>query len=670
MWTTPLQSGGVVGGTDFAIAGDTYTDGSAYSMRYTNPIILGGMLIYTEPLGYNDPSGGPTVAVNILTGQLIWSSTTMPPPTFGYIYDIQDPNQHGATPPILISQSGGPGFFGGPGTPITWQAYDADTGVSVFNVTNIPIGATTMGPNGEVLSYVLSNLGTLASPNWYLAQWNSSRLWQTEYSGASTTPSNSPPITDGSWTGGTVMTMFGPTYYPSLYDWNVSIPSLNTMTATPTILEAYYNNMLLCMSGNYPGIASAFSAGGSAPYTYFAINLNSNAGSIGSVLWKQTETPPPENITVSFNGADPTADNGKGVFTEAYTQTLQFVGYSMATGEKLWGPTGYDTYDLALYNEGIPCAYGDLYQIGYGGVVYAIDETTGSLVWTYGNGGEGNNTSAGLASAFPHYPAVIYPIGNGVIYMVTSEHDVETPIYKGAMATALNATTGKQIWTLSADDNGLGVGNPGGGIADGYATFFNAYDNQIYVVGRGPSQTTVTAPSVGVTTATPITISGTVMDISAGTKQTEQVADFPNGVPCASDASMSQWMSYVYQQQPCPSNFTGVPVTISVLDSNHNTRTIGTAMTDGSGSYSLTWTPDILGNFTVYANFAGTNAYYGSSAEAHFNAAAAGATPAPTAAPITGYATSSDLMTYMVGGVIAIIIAIAIVGLLMLRKKP
>ena len=57
-----------------------------------------------------------------------------------------------------------------------------------------------------------------------------------------------------------------------------------------------------------------------------------------------------------------------------------------------------------------------------------------------------------------------------------------------------------------------------------------------------------------------------VTDISAGSKQNEQAADFPNGVPCVSDASMSGWMQYVYMQQPEPTNATGVPVTISVVD--------------------------------------------------------------------------------------------------------
>jgi hypothetical protein len=48
----------------------------------------------------------------------------------------------------------------------------------------------------------------------------------------------------------------------------------------------------------------------------------------------------------------------------------------------------------------------------------------------------------------------------------------------------------------------------------------------------------------------------------------------------------------------------------------------------------------------------------------------AAATPAPTATAQQGLATTTDLMTYMAIGVIVIIIAVAIVGVLLLRKRP
>jgi hypothetical protein len=200
----------------------------------------------------------------------------------------------------------------------------------------------------------------------------------------------------------------------------------------------------------------------------------------------------------------------------------------------------------------------------------------------------------------------------------------------------------------------------------------SAYDNQIYAYGMGPSKTTVNAPSVGVTTSTPVTITGSVTDISAGSQQEAVAANFPNGVPAVSDASMTPWMEYVYEQQLCPTNATGVPVTISVIDSNGNNRQIGTTTSNAYGTYSLTWTPDIPGNYTVIASFAGSQSYYGSSAATAFYATAAPSVT-PTATPQSNLANTTDLMTYMAAGVIAIIIAIAIVGVIMammLRKRP
>jgi hypothetical protein len=203
-------------------------------------------------------------------------------------------------------------------------------------------------------------------------------------------------------------------------------------------------------------------------------------------------------------------------------------------------------------------------------------------------------------------------------------------------------------------------------LADGYATLLNGYDMQIYCTGRGPSQTAVNVEPFG----NAVVIRGTVMDTSAGTKQTEQAADFPNGVPCASDASMTQWMSYVYQQQAAPTNFTGVPVTITVVDSNHNCYIIGTATTDSSGMYTLTWIPIIPGNFTVYATFSGTNGYWPSSAETSFYAGTPAPTGSPYPSPVTGLASTGTVML----GVAVIVIVIVIIGALILavlmRKRP
>jgi len=77
----------------------------------------------------------------------------------------------------------------------------------------------------------------------------------------------------------------------------------------------------------------------------------------------------------------------------------------------------------------------------------------------------------------------------------------------------------------------------------------------------------------------------------------------PNELPAVSDDSMSHFMEAVYMQQPLPTNSTGVPVTISVIDSNGNYRQIGSTTSDGSGMFTFTLIPDIPGNYTVIANF-------------------------------------------------------------------
>ncbi len=301
--------------------------------------------------------------------------------------------------------------------------------------------------------------------------------------------------------------------------------------------------------------------------------------------------------------------------------------------------------------------------MGFGGDIWAVDALTGQQLWY-------TNTNTLIGEAGSDTPYGVWPLwvfsggsvsGNGV-YLVNVGHEYSPPLFRGAQQLALNTTTGELIWKIL----GFDVTNPAT-IVDGVVTVLNAYDNQLYSYGKGPTQMTVTAPGVGVTTSTPITISGAIVDISAGTKQQAQAANFPNGVPCASDASMSPWMEYVYMQQPFPANATGVPVEIDVLDSNGNYRNIGIATSDLSGKFSFTWTPDIPGDFTVIASFHGSESYYSSYDEAFFTASA----PAPTAVPVAT-ATPSMADQYFVPSVAAIIVVIivvgAILGILLVRR--
>ena len=64
-------------------------------------------------------------------------------------------------------------------------------------------------------------------------------------------------------------------------------------------------------------------------------------------------------------------------------------------------------------------------------------------------------------------------------------------------------------------------------------------------------------------------------------------------------------------------NATGVPVTLSYIDSNSNSYIIGTVTSDINGHYSYTFTPDIPGTYKILANFGGSNSYFSSIGQNH-----------------------------------------------------
>jgi len=238
----------------------------------------------------------------------------------------------------------------------------------------------------------------------------------------------------------------------------------------------------------------------------------------------------------------------------------------------------------------------------------------------------------------------------------------DPPLFADAHRLAINCTDGTLVWKAL----GFYGRNPGV-IADGYLLSYNSYDCQIYTYGKGQTDTSITIQDDAVTDGDSILVKGMVTDQSPGTKDSNRVARFPDGVPAMSDENMSAWMEYVYMQQPKPTEAIGVDVTITVLDPNGNCYDVATTTTNVDGFYSATFTPLVPGKYTVYATFAGSESYWPSSAVTALNVEnAPEATPAPTPTP----APMTD--TYVLGigaGSIIAIIAIGLVVILMLRKR-
>jgi hypothetical protein len=603
MWTKPIQDGGVVGGSSTTVTpGDTYYSGMAYNTRTNNMIIMHGRLYYELPLG-NSGGGGGWACVDLRTGEEIWMDPTFgtsgnPEPDFGYLYDLHDGNQHGTIGSgWLISQ-------GGFGNSQTWDFIDPVTGAVVngYTATNVPsTGAgfgqisgpsEIVGPHGELLRYQID-----LTDGW-VAQWNSSRVvWNTLGFGPSQ--------------GGTQDASL-----PTRYDWNVTIPT--TIPSGSTIRAVYLDDMMLLSNINY-AYGGGFTIWGTIdPYTVTAISLNKN--SLGNILWTRDYTAP-NNYTRQFAGADPV----NRVFVMKDVEARTWTGYSLDDGSLVWGPTqpqpDYDYFNLQSF-----VAYERLYSSGYAGIVFAYSMKNGTLLWTYGNGGAGNSTNAGLATAWGNYPQFPMAIADEKIYTATYEHSPNSPHYKGMTIRAIDAYTGEEVWQLEGAGSAFEGGSKAFAVASGYAVWLNAYDMQLYSVGKGPTEITANVQNDVVALGNAVQVKGTVMDIAAGTKQPEQAARFPNGVAAVSDSSMKSWMEYVYMHRSRPQDITGVEVRIQILDPSGNYAWIGTATSDSYGNYAYSFIPQMKGQYAIIASFVGSEGYWGSETTTYLTV---GDAPAP-----------------------------------------
>jgi hypothetical protein len=332
---------------------------------------------------------------------------------------------------------------------------------------------------------------------------------------------------------------------------------------------------------------------------------------------------------------------------DMFDETTGKLLYKTETMTYPWDEDSFGAY-------AIQSAYGMIFREGYSGV-YAFNWTTGKIVWKFeapANPYETPYTDANGTTVYSWYSSG--EVADGKLYTYNSEHTPSEPLTRGWGLYCIDAYTGQGIWNIT------GSMVPGA-VADGYLTASNTYDGYTYAFGIGQSATTVSAPQTQITVGQNTIISGTVLDQSPAQP----------GTPAVSDSSMGPWMAYLHMQTVCPSNIQGVPVSIDAIDPNGNPVHIGSTTSDMSGTYSFTWAPTIPGNYQITATFAGTNSYGSSYAETHANVVSATtSSTTPTQATNNQGQTSTDsLMMTLIAGIIVIIIAIAVVGVLLLRKK-
>jgi hypothetical protein len=661
IWTKPWLIGGVPGGI---LGGDEvkghFWSTFQYTPRYA-PVCMNG-IVYSTWYTFSMAAGAMQglKAFSLYTGEDLWMINTTNTLRCGMEFYAYTPNDYGTRGPwIWTTGTLPPGDTGG-STPSNnsgtqWNLYDGMTGKYIMSLVNGSSLDLAQDDNGNIIGYfVNSTAGTeIITGN--------ARIGANVIS-----TQTGPHVTAVNLTvaiGATSTFSPGSNTFRAMstgYLWDKPLPNnISGVTISPSVaIQGITGDELVLTGGLVHGQGVGYETAGWL--TFAGMDLWSGELRQATNITYPTAgcfLPYTRTSFMYYAGKMIVINNVNGVCDAFDTRTGQKAWETTCTGEN---GAPFNIYDVFYMKYNV--ANGAIVWAGFGGDLWCLNSTTGNLMWY-------TNTSKLIGSSGLETPYNIWPLwaflsgctSNNILYAPIG-HEYDAPLFRGSQLLAVNMTDGSLVWSELSTSVESTI------IVDGKLVTLNAYDNQLYCFGKGPSVMTVDAPTVGVTTSTPITITGTILDNSPGTSQLLVKSNYGNGLPCVSDASQSLFMEAVYQQQPMYSNMTGVPITISVIDANNNQREIGTTTSDLSGTFALTWTPDISGDFTVIANFKGSNSYYPSSAEAHFFA---GETPThePIATPVTGLATTNDLLTYLAAGVIAIIIAIAIVGLLILRKK-
>jgi hypothetical protein len=413
------------------------------------------------------------------------------------------------------------------------------------------------------------------------------------------------------------------TNFTSRIIWNVTVPS--AFSAPGTIWDHYGYNV---------GRTTPQAPSGTPGLTY-CYDLDT-----GAVLWNKTLPFTPDTFTTSGYGK-----------MYVYGANATFEAYNLKDGTLAWQSDQFPWPFGAYFDYAHAVAYGNIYVGTYAGLI-SVNASTGRVNWVF------TGPSSGYETVYGNYSFWGGPvIADGKVYICNGEHSPTQPFQRGANLWCVDAYNGTGLWRVSQLFGGSGNSRQ---IADGKLFSTNDYDQTLYAFGKGPSSVDVSAsPSIVQGSPSNVLITGHILDQSPAQR----------GTPCVSEESMTAQMEYLHMQAVRPTNITGVPVTINVVDANGNYRQIGSVTSDSEGFFSYQWTPDISGMYTVIASFAGSESYGSSRSETAFFAT----TPPPTLTP-TPQPVQSTADLYFVPAIAGLFILIIVIGLvqvlIMLRRKP
>jgi outer membrane protein assembly factor BamB len=288
--------------------------------------------------------------------------------------------------------------------------------------------------------------------------------------------------------------------------------------------------------------------------------------------------------------------------------------YDMRQGVELWVSEQKSENPWGIFGAyTASAAYDKVYFQPWDGYIYANDANTGKLEWSY-YCGDSTEVAAGH-----NVPWGVLVIADDKVFFQTGEHTTPNPPPRGNMLYCLNAHTGEELWTFP-----MMYRTRSAGIHDGKLWFNDRYDGCMYMFGKGPSATSVTASPKVVAKGSSILIEGTVLDQSPGAE----------GYACVSKDSMADWMEHIYRNKPEPADTVGVPVLLQACSSSGSVIDIGVVTSDMKGCFEHLWTPPDEDTYKILATFTGDESYYMSWAETAVGVTEA--PPTPTNGPTNG----------------------------------
>jgi outer membrane protein assembly factor BamB len=609
MWTRPITDGGLIGGSYMSAA---FYTGMSYEMKLSPPLVINGKYYYNL---YPSGQGQGFAVLDLRTGEELWRNEEERI-TLGQIYQFESPNQHGGQPYLWN--------FGD-----TYKMFDGFTGEFILEIENVTAGsarfATYNGTIGDIQTY------SLAGGN--LTLWSASKCIGRLGEFGTTEGDQWRP-----WVAGAS----GPLDWNDGVIWSVPVPehpgigSINEFIVHPDVLVVRYYQPNFATGGIYAGLG-------------WFLNVGYDTQT-GAELWVHNRTMQGATYFVwqmldySYVG-----QKDANLYTFTARDQLRTYAFDIHTGEQLW-VTEPRADAWGEFPSGQIVAYDHVYIAGWDGKVYAHNIADGSTDWVYSTGNAGADTPYGH---WPLYSGIV--AADDKIIASTGEHSPQTPLWRGEKIHVIDAHTGDKIWSIS----GWFISH-GNLVADGYFVGLNGYDNQLYCFGKGPSETTVSAPKTAIPAGTKVLVEGSVLDLSPANE----------GTPCVAPESMAAWMEYMHMQQECPAEVTGVPVELTAIrESDGMTFDLGTKWTNGFyGIFDCEWTPEEEGQYTIYATFNGDVSYGSSSAATGIivGPAPAAGGPIEPEGPAEGFVLGTTELAIIAVVIVAIV---AIVAFFALRRR-